>query len=175
MTRFRKCHIPLLLMLVLLIGASSAFGHPPIPTHDAVHETVSWTIPADQCPSLPAGLSVSGTGDRRTMINTKTNKDGSTQVVTNDVVQGDAVDSEGGTYHFTYTNHSIVVIPAESGLPIQVNMSDNFVLNGQGSAGHMTVGFEWRWTYTPPAEIWPPVDNWQQVSTRGEPLLCDPL
>jgi len=102
------------------------------------------------------------------------NPDGSSELIVNDVVRGDAVDSNGDTYHFIYTNHSITSTPAGSG-PIQIHMTDNFVLNGRGAAGHLVVGFNWSWTYTPPAEGWPPADNWQQNSTRGVPLLCDPI
>jgi hypothetical protein len=102
------------------------------------------------------------------------NADGSSQILINDLVTGTAVDSNGGTYHFVYHNHSTQDVPSGSG-PIQVSMVDSFVLNGDGGAAHMSVGFNWRWTYTPPAELWPPVDHWQKVSTRGEPFLCDPI
>ncbi len=172
----RKLVVPLLLALMLLVGVSSASAAPLVTTtHETVRGTVPWTLPADQCPSLPAGVSVSGTGERLQVTNTKVNADGSSQIVINDLVRGTAVDSNGGTYHFVYHNHSIQDVPSGSGLPIQVNMTDSFVLNGHGSARHMSVGFNWRWTYTPPAEIWPPVDNFQQVSTRGDPFLCDPI
>ncbi len=66
MLTLRKCLIPLLLALLLLVSASSAYGDgPPLNPHESVRdENVTWTIAAGQCPSLPAGLSVSGTGDR---------------------------------------------------------------------------------------------------------------
>ena len=175
MLTLRKCLIPLLLALLLLVSASSAYGdEPPANPTETVRETVSWSIPAGQCPSLPSGLSLSGTGDRLMVINTQVNPDGSSQTVVNDLVKGDAVDSNGDTYHFLYQNHSTTSVPA-SGAPIQIDMSDSFVLNGRGAAGNLTVGFVWSWTYTPPAEFWPPADNWQQVNTRGEPFLCDPI
>jgi len=171
----RKLVVALLLMLILLAASASASAAPlASTTHATVREPVSWELPADQCPSLPAGVSVSGTGQRLEVINTKLNADGSSQVLINDLVTGSAVGSNGAIYHFIYHNSSTQDVPSAGG-PVQVSMTDSFVLNGGGSAGHMSVGFNWRWTYTPPAELWPPVDNFQQVSTRGDPFLCDPI
>jgi hypothetical protein len=162
-------HLVLVLTLLILVPSASAAS-----SHEIVRETVTWTLPAGQCASLPAGISVSGTGERLEVINTKLNADGSSQILINDLVTGTAVDSSGGTYRFVYHNHSTQDVPSGSG-PIHVNMVDSFVLNGNGSVGHMSVGFNWRWSYSPPAEIWPPSDNFQQVSTRGDPFLCDPI
>lgn len=171
----RRILLHLVLVLTLLVVVPSAAAAPlATTTHQSVRETVTWTLPAGQCASLPAGVSVSGTGQRIAVTNTKVNADGSGQILINDLVTGTAVDSNGDTYHFIYHNHSTQDVPSGSG-PIQVSMTDSFVLNGGGSAAHMSVGFNWRWTYTPPAEIWPPLDNWQQLSTRGDPLHCDPI
>jgi hypothetical protein len=177
MVRSRKLVVYLLLalMLVVMVPSSSAASREDT-TSKIVRETVEWTLPAGQCPSLPAGVSVSGTGARLAVTNTNVNADGSSRIVINDLVKGSAVDSNGGAYHFVYHNHSIEIVPLSgSELPNQVSMTDNFVLNGNGGAVDMRIGFNWRWTYTPPEAIWPPVHNWQQVSTRGDPLLCDPI
>jgi hypothetical protein len=173
----RKLVAPVLLMLLLFATSASASAAPlATTTHETVRGTVTWTLPAGQCPSLPAGISVSGTGERLQLINTEVNPDGSGQIVINDLVKGSAVDSNGGTYTFVYANHSTEGLsPSGSGLPHQISMTDSFILNGKGSASHMTVGFNWRWTYTPPEAYWPPVHNLQQLSTRGEPVLCDPI
>jgi hypothetical protein len=165
----------LLLTLMFLVGASSVYGDgPPLNIHESVREPVSWTIPAGQCPSFPAGLSVSGTGERHAVVNTKENQDGSTRIIINDVVRGTAVDSNGDTYHFIYSNHSTQYIPA-SGLPIEFEMTDNFVLNGRGAAGNLEVGFVMRWTITDPNDpTWPP-PNAEMINVRGEAFLCDPI
>jgi len=118
---------------------------------------------------------VSGKGARIAVTNTHANADGSSRIVSNDLVTGTAAGSDGGTYSFVYHNHTVQSMPSVAGLPIQVSMIDDFVLNGKGSAGHMSIGFNWRWTYTPPAESWPPADNWQQLSTRGDSFRCDPI
>jgi hypothetical protein len=177
MLRSRKLVVYLLLALMFVVAAPAASAASrETTTHETVRATVGWTLPADQCPNLPAGLSVSGTGERLEEINTQVHAGGGSRIIINDLVKGSAVDSNGGVYHFVYHNHSIEIVPLSgSGLPDQVSMTDSFVLNGDGSAGHLIVGFNWRWTYTPPEAIWPPVHNWQQVSTRGDPLLCDPI
>jgi hypothetical protein len=171
----RTLLVPLVLVSVLLVVAPSAAAKAP-PTHQTVREEVLWTLPAGQCPSLPAGVSVSGTGQRHQVTTTLTRADGSVTLITNDVVKGDAVDSTGRTYRFVYQNHSTVTQPpAGSGLPVRVQMTDTFVLHGPGGGSTLDVGFNWRWTYTPPDAFWPPDDNWERLSTRGDPLLCDPI
>jgi hypothetical protein len=139
-------------------------------------ETVTWTLPAGQCPSLPPGLTLSGSGERHQVINESTGHDGTRRVIINDVVNGTAWDNEGGTYGFKYTNHSIDLSSTSGGLH-QISMVDSFVLNGTGSAKHMNVGFSWSWTYQDPAGPFDvfPLANLVQKSTRGNPLLCDPL
>jgi hypothetical protein len=170
----RKLGILLLLGLLLLVGVPTAAAAPSATiTHTTVRESVSWTLPAGQCPNLPAGISVSGTGERFMVIITSVSVDGSTRIIINDVVRGTAWDSTG-TYSFKYSNHSIEDVPAGAGAH-QIKMTDSFVLNGNGSTKHMNVGFNWSWSYTPPAAPFPPVDNWRRISEHGDPLLCDPI
>lgn len=106
--------------------------------------------------------------------NTHVNADGSSQIVSNDLVKGTAVGSDGSIYRFVYHNHTAQDVLAADG-PIRITMVDDFVLHGNGSAASMSIGFNWRWTYTPPAASWPPVDTLQKISTRGDPLTCDPI
>jgi hypothetical protein len=177
MQRSRNRIISVLVVLVLLVAVPSVFAAgPPTNTHEVVDGQVDWTLPPGQCGAAPAGLT--GSGQRHAVINTRTNPDGSMVITINDVVRGTAKDITGtGTYKFLYENHSIEWVPAGGGAH-QISMEDNFVLNGNGSVGHLAVGFNWRWTFTPPAgefDQWPPVDNWQQINTRGDPLRCDPI
>jgi hypothetical protein len=175
MLRSRKLVVHLLLALMLFAAVSSASAASrPTATSTTVRETVEWTLPAGQCPSLPTGVSVSGTGARLAVTNTNVNADGSSRIVSNDLVKGTAGGSDGSTYSFVYHNHTMQTVPSGAGLPIQVSMVDDFVLSGNGGAVDMRIGFNWRWT-SPSAEIWPPADNWQQISTRGDPFLCDPI
>jgi len=163
-------HLMLVLPLLIGVGAVSAS---PANSHEVVTSPASFTIPADQCPSLPAGVSISGEGASVAIINTRTLADGSTEIRISNLIKGTATDSNGGAHKFVYQNDSVETILL-SGLH-KISMSDSFVLSGPGP--HYSVGFNWRWTYTPPDEpiFPPPAHDWEQISTRGDPLLCDPL
>src|SRR5687767_10430181 len=100
----RTLRVPLLLALVLLVAAPSV-ASAATPTHEVVRETVTWTIPAGQCPDLPAGVSVTGTGQRNSKTVTIPRSDGGTTIINNDVVKGTAVGTDGRTYQFLYQNH----------------------------------------------------------------------
>lgn len=170
MSLFRKLTFHVLLVLMLFVGvspAAAASGN----DHQVVNESVSFTIPADQCPKLPAGVSVDGTGERHMVINIQPKADGTTEVRINDLVTGVATDSNGGTHKFVYHNSSTQTIQPNGFTAIRMN--DSFELTGPGP--HYSVSFNWRWTFTQP-NLWPPVDNWVQL--HGNPDLifaCDPI
>ena len=167
----RKLIVHVLLVLMLFVGVSSAAAAPSA-DHQVINESVSFTIPADKCPLLPAGLSVSGTGERHEVINTKTKADGSTEIRTNDLIKGTATDSNGGVHKFVYHNSSTLTVPTSG--DYSISMNDSFELTGPGP--HYSVTFNWRWTFASLDLLWPPVDNWEQI--HGNPDLifaCDPL
>jgi len=171
MSAFRKFIAFVLPLSLLFVGVSPAAAAPAT-DHQVINETVSFTIPADQCPQLPAGLSISGTGERQTIVNTQTMTDGSTEVRTNDLVKGIATDSNGGVHKFVYHNSSTLTIPTSGDNAISMN--DLFVLSGPGP--HYNVSFNWRWTFAGPDLVFPPVDNF--VNLHGDVdliLACDPL
>jgi hypothetical protein len=147
------------------------------PAHSTVKETINWTMPAGQCASVDG--EVTGTGQRSETIDTLIKPDGSSQVVINDLVVGTAQGSDGQQYSFYYANHSIWTSPA-SGSPVAIKMDDLFLLqNSSGGASNRYVvkaAFVWRWTYDPnTAAYWPPVDNFVQTHTLGDPINCDPI
>ena len=171
MSLYRRLILHAMLALMLFAGASPAAAAPAT-DHQVVTGPVSFTIPADQCPLLPAGVSVSGTGERQMIINTHTKKDGTTEIRVNDLIKGVATDSDGGVHKFVYHNASTETI-LQSGLHL-ISMNDSFVLSGPGP--HYSVTFNWRWTFTAPTPFWPPTDNWEIL--HGDPDLvfaCDPL
>jgi hypothetical protein len=171
MSLLRKLIVHVLLAVMLFAGVSSAAAAPAA-DHQVISETVSFTIPAGQCPLLPAGVSVSGTGERKMIINTHTKANGTTEIRVNDLIKGVATDSNGGTHKFVYHNSSTETI-LPSGVH-EIRMNDVFTLSGPGP--HYSVTFNWRWTFTPPDEFWPPSDNW--VVLNGDPdiiFACDPL
>jgi hypothetical protein len=182
----RKLLSVMLLAVVLAIPAAAVLAAPSAgTTHTVITETVNWTLPAGQCPNLPAGLSVSGSGQRFKTIDVTENADLSTRIVENDTIQGTAVGSNGTKYTFYYNNVAIFAIPPSGSAGL--TMYDLFLLQDkQGQANNRYVlknGFAWRWTYQPPADpfaVWPPA-NFQNISTFGSPLtenataLCDAL
>ena len=172
MSLSRKLMVHVLLALMLFVGVSSA-GAAPAADHQVISETVEFTIPADQCPELPAGVSVSGSGERHMIINTRTQADGTTVIRTNDLIKGVAIDSNGGVHKFVYHNSSTLTIPPSG--DYSISMNDTFALSGPGP--HYSVGFNWRWTFTSLELLWPPSgDNWEQI--HGDPVVifaCDPL
>jgi len=179
MINSRRSGIALLFATTLLMNAPLPSIAQSPPTHEIVRDSnVEWTLPRpdDQCSSLPTGLVITGTGERHQVINTKVNADGSTETLINDVVRGTASDNQGGTYHFIYTNHSIDILTA-GGSVHQIDMVDSFVLNGNGSAKHISVGFNWIWSYTDPNGPFDviPLANLVERQTSGDPLHCDPL
>jgi len=159
----------------LLVGTSPVFARSSANAPDIVNETVTWTLAAGICPSLPPDLLLSGSGERHKVSTTKVNADGSIQVLINDLVTGTATDNQGGAYRFKYTNHSIDI--ATAGGVHRISMEDSFVMNGQGSADHMNIGFNWDWTYSSPSGPFDvlPLANLVAHNTRNAPLLCDPL
>jgi hypothetical protein len=166
--RTSKLMAHVLLALMLFAGVSSAAAAPAA-DHRVETGTASFTIPVDQCPALPAGVSVSGSGESIAIINTRTLADGSIETRTNTVIKGIATDSSGGVHRFEYQNYSV-----DTALPNSthtISMTDTFVLNGPGP--QFSVGFNWRWTYT--GSFWPPEDDLEQISTRGDIFACDPL
>jgi hypothetical protein len=174
MFRTRKYLLCLLLVLTL-IGSSVIAGDEESKSKASnviTRETVDWTLKSDQCKKLKEDLS--GTGEKTGSTTTTTLEDGSTHKVEDVIIQGTASDSTG-EYNFVYANHAVREIPPEGSKdPIKMFMVDTFYMHGTGKA-ELNESFIWSWTYTPPAEEWPPVDNWEKMHTVGDPITCDPL
>jgi hypothetical protein len=166
-----------------LITTGTITGYIVLPRQE-VHTTASFIIAAGQCPNLPAGVSVTGSGSRVTVTDTTVNADTSSQQIINDVAKGTATGSNGQAYTFYYANTSIWDATVSG--PVKVKMYDLFLLQTDAPAASgyaLRNGFAWRWSYTPPAgafDVWPPA-NFQPSATIGEPLnadasaRCDPL
>ena len=161
-------HVLLVLMLfagVTPVAAASGSDH------QVFTDPASFFIPAGQCPLLPDGVSVEGSGESVAVVNSRTQQDGSIVVRINNLIKGTATDSNGGAHKFVYHNSSTQTI-----LPngfTTISMNDSFELTGPGP--HYSVGFNWRWTFTGDL-VFPPVDNF--VNLHGDPDLvvrCDPL
>ena len=172
MSLSRKLIVHVLLVLALSVGVSSAAAAPAA-DHQVVTGPAGFTIPADQCPLLPAGVSVEGSGESVAIINTRTLADGTQVIRVNNLIKGVATDSNGGVHKFVYHNSSTETIDT-SGLHT-ISMNDTFVLSGPGP--RYSVGFNWRWTFTPPEPFFPPpAHDFEPLHGDLDLILaCDPL
>lgn len=161
--------------MLVVSAASSVSASPDAPfTTEIVRGTVNWSLPADTCSQLPAGIALSGTGKRYQVLSTKTKSNGNAVTVSNDFVTGTASDGQGGTYNFAYTNQARYNVAPGSDTT-SVTMTDTFILDQTNGDNDYSVSFQWTWDFTAPDSEWPPNDNWQQNLTIGDPLTCDPL
>jgi hypothetical protein len=171
MSLYRRLLLLVLPALLLFVGVAPAAAAPAA-DHQIVTGSASFTIPAGQCASLPAGVSVTGEGESMSVINTSSMPNGSIVTNTNTVTKGVATDSNGGTHTFVYQNFSADTLWPSG--EHSIHMMDTFVLTGPGP--QFSVGFNWSWTYTDPAvDFWPPQHNLVKTSTRNDPFTCDPL
>jgi hypothetical protein len=130
--------------------------------------------------------------------------DGSQVIVQDDLIKGPAMDTNGDIYHFVYKNRLVFKVSSDLPAIVRARMIDSFHLK-KGDDIIMTVGFDYRWRYPAPIGItfdlggdgmnsnFPiapfvfatadgenpdtanGVTDWQQLSTQGDPLNCDPL
>jgi hypothetical protein len=140
----------------------SAFGQTT-----QVHMPVTFTLGG--CTALPAGLTVSGSGDAFIIINTRVDSNGFTHIQRNDVTTGSATDSNGATYNFNYHNHASFDIPP-GGFPFTLESSDHFNLVGNGQANQLQVHFVARVTFTSPTTF-----TGEFINVHGSPFTCDPI
>jgi hypothetical protein len=156
--------------LIGSLGAGSPTPAAVSATNDQIRVRTPISFTLSSCPSLPAGVTVSGTGDDFLDMNVRVDADGTTQIERNDLAIGTAVDSTGANYKFNYHNHSNISVPA-GGFPWSFTTTDHFNLIGNGHADQLQVHFVARVTFTSPAD--PPI--FEFVNERGNPFFCDAL
>jgi hypothetical protein len=131
-------------------------------------EPVSFTLPAGQCPDLPATLSVSGTGTAIIREHTSVDTAGRVHFHLGVTIVGTATDSSDGTYRFNY--HQTQSVEATTDFPFVVHITDHFNLVGNGAAHGIHTFFNIAVLVTSPTE--------SEIIAgifRGDPELCDPL
>lgn len=174
MSLFRRLTFHVLLVLMLFVGvspAAAASGN----DHQVFTGPASFTIDANKCPLLPAGVSVEGSGESVAIVNSRTLEDGSIVVRVNNLIKGTAtvtIDGNSSEQQFVYHNSSTqTIMPSGDS---SISMNDLFVLSGPGP--HYSVSFNWRWTFPGTDLVFPPQDNF--VNLHGDVALvlaCDPL
>ena len=121
------------------------------------------------CSMLPAGLTVSGTGESFLVVNSRIDKDGTTYIENNNLVTGTATDSNGEVYGFNYHNHASLQVPP-GGFPFTAEVTDHFNLVGNGQANQFQVHFVARITFLSPSSF-----TIQFFKAHGNPMSCDPI
>ncbi len=145
-----------------LVAAPAIFAQPT-----QVRAPITFTLSG--CTSLPAGVTVSGSGDGFLVINSRTDQNGNTVIERNDLVVGTASDSNGAAYGFNYHNHSTITVPP-GGFPFSFTTTDHFNLVGNGQANQLQVHFVARVTFTSPTTF-----TFELVNVRGNPFSCDAI
>jgi len=121
------------------------------------------------CSVLPAGLTVSGSGESFLVVNSRIDRDGTTYIENNNLVTGTATDSNGEVYGFNYHNHANQQIPP-GGFPFTAEVTDHFNLVGNGQANQFQVHFVARITFLSPISF-----TIQFFKAHGNPMSCDPI
>jgi hypothetical protein len=159
----------LLVLLVLTLAPAAVSAAPQ------TQFPVNFTIDADNCSDITSD--VTGSGVWREVTNTRVGKDGLTYVTYNSTATGTAVDEQGTTYRFNYSNQQTYALPAD-GSPFQIRMSDQFNLVGAGGANQIHVGFMALITVTTPGDFstasFDLFINQRGYSGAGFPP-CDPI
>lgn len=144
-------------------------------SEQTVIQSRTFTIPAGQCPQLPANVEVKGLGVERTTTTieaTGDNEDRGKPDLRGSLVSrisGTATDNLGGTYTFNYELRFKKPIP----VPGTATVIDRFRLTGNGAADGMATFF--RATVKFDSGFNPMFETFQIVEQSGDPFVCDPL
>jgi hypothetical protein len=138
--------------------------------------SADFRMTSDQCPNLPAGTTIIGTGTGTSITKTRTDRRGMTTVFNSSIAPGRATDQDGNRYRFLYSNQFRVTDAKPAPLPFSGIMVDLFVLRGHGPA-ELENGFIARintdlgdqFTFDPIHEFGDPI-NFETGAA-----ICDPL
>jgi hypothetical protein len=135
---------------------------------------VSFVLTSETCSNLPSGTELAGSGTKKSITTTRTDRDGVVTVINSTHAHGTATDQDGNTYVFNYSNEFRATLDGGvySGL-----MTDAFALAGRGPA-HLNNGFVGHFVSDFSSFFTVP----DVISSHGDPLdfvtgavRCDPL
>jgi hypothetical protein len=129
---------------------------------------VSFTLPGGTC-----GLTttVTGTGVLQSVSRVSEIRGGEVRIAFSETAHGTASGEDGSQYRFNYSaNYEVTEILDPSGLPIVIDLVDNFELLGQGQAPNIKVFLHGQFLF----------DGTLPVTPIGDPIIrgglaCDPL
>ena len=152
-------------VLTLAIAMALPFSAHGQSTHTRL--PISFTLSG--CTGLPAGVTVTGSGESFVVVTTRVDSNGFTHIEQNTLTTGTATDSNGASYDFNYHNHASFDTPP-GGFPFTVSTTDHFNLVGNGKANQLQVHFVARVTFTSPTTF-----TFEFINSRGNPMVCDPI
>ena len=158
--------------LAAALCAGSAAVHADDRGGDAVQTVIrsrTFTIPAGQCPQLPAGVSVDGLGLERTTTVVEESGEGGNRLTYHltSKIDGTATDTAGGKYRFSYE----LRLQKPARLPGTAVAVDTFTLSGVGAADGLSTFIRVKVTLDSGAN---PI-AFDILEQSGEPFRCDPL
>jgi hypothetical protein len=159
MNRTRSATLTVLIAMALPFSAHG----------QATHTTMPVTFTLSGCTSLPAGVTVNGSGESFVVVTTRIDSNGSTHIEQNTLTTGTAIDSNGASYNFNYHNHASFDTPP-GGFPFTVSTTDHFNLVGNGKANQLQAHFLARITFTSPNTF-----TFEFINSRGNPAACDAI
>jgi hypothetical protein len=137
---------------------------------------VAFTITSQQCPNLPTGTTIEGSGNLRSVTNERTSADGVTTVINSSHAIGTATDQDGNVYRFVYSNEFRASNTSDNEALFSGRMTDHFSLSGPGPArlsngfvADFTTDFATFFTFDPLQEHGNP------ISFPEGAAMCDPL
>src|SRR5262249_45017709 len=142
---------------------------------------VSFTLSSADCPNLPPGTTITGSGSGTSVTTNKTDASGVTTSINTTHESGTATDQAGNTYVWSYSNHSNLTNSLVMPDFFSGTMEDHFSLAGNGPA-NLSNGFLVDITFGPNPD-WPlglyGVPRWVHGDAFPFPFGvgpgCDPL
>jgi hypothetical protein len=137
---------------------------------------VGFVLTSETCPNLAEGTTITGSGSAKSISHTRTDANGITTVTNTTHAFGTAVDQDGNSYVFNYSNSFRVANTGPTDAVFTGTMTDSFSLAGRGPE-RLHNGFVAGFT-TDFGQLF----GFEEQSSRGDPIdfatgapICDPL
>ncbi len=170
----RIAAVALVIPIVLVLGMGNALATGGGATVESF--PVGFELSTDTCSHLPDGASVTGTGTERSVTVVRV-IGGVTMIINTTHASGTAVDQDGNTYVFQYSNEFRLFNSPSNQDVFTGLMTDHFSMTGPGPAT-LVNGFVARITASADFSSF----SAQPISSRGDPITfpegeehCDPL
>jgi hypothetical protein len=170
--RVRRLALTAIAAVALLFPSTAAAGGWETTVEPAPGD---FTLTSAQCPNLPPGTTIEGTGTGTSVTKERTDRRGITTVLNSTIIPGRATDQAGNRYRYLYSNQFAVSNSTAEPGTFTGKMVDLFVLHGDGPA-NLRNGFLAR--ITTDFDVF----TFESIFDFGDPInfetgeaVCDPL